>query len=447
MWKDTIKNRRQAEEYMEKLRAGGIVLGLDSMRRLAAAMGNPQDELRFVHIAGTNGKGSLLAFLSRILWCAGYRVGRYSSPAVFSEFERYQVNGRPISSDDFVRGIEAVRQAAEKLEEAGFAYPTPFEAETALAFWYFREKKCDIVILETGMGGLTDATNIVSTTVAAVLTSISRDHIGMLGNTLSEIAKQKAGIIKNNCYVIMGQQQPEVFEIMKSACQERQAILRTVDNEKTGKIRYGIEKQVFSYKNLSKLEITMAGLWQVENALLAVETVLALREAGFQISDAMLRKGLLTTRWKGRFCVLAKKPYFIIDGAHNEDAAQKLREAVTFYFTNKRIITIIGILKDKEYEKIVSLMAPLAAQIITITPPHNKRALPAYELAEAVRVVNPNVTAADSLQEAVEMSYLLAGKEDVILAFGSLSYLGELSKIVAHRDRIRRDTHGKPEKN
>lgn len=215
MWNETIEKYEQALAYMEQVKGRGIVLGLDSMRRLAERLENPQDTLQFVHIAGTNGKGSVLGFVSTILKCAGYRTGRYSSPAVFSRLEQIQVNGRAISRADYVRGMEAVRQVAEALEEEGHPYPTPFEVETALAFWYFREKQCEIAVLEAGMGGLLDATNIVRTTAAAVLTPIGMDHMGMLGGTLEEIARQKAGIIKNECYVICGRQEPQALEAVE----------------------------------------------------------------------------------------------------------------------------------------------------------------------------------------------------------------------------------------
>lgn len=443
MWKESITGYRQAAEYMELLKGRGIVPGLDTMRRLAGKLGDPQDSLKFVHIAGTNGKGSVLGYVSTILKCAGYRTGRYQSPAVFSELEKFQVNGRSISKADYVRGLEAVRKAAEAMEEEGFPYPTSFEAETALAFWYFREKQCDIAVLETGMGGLLDATNIITTTAAAVLTSVSMDHMGMLGDTLAEIAAQKAGIIKKGCCVISTKQKPEAMRVIEKVSREKGAVLRIADAAAARKVRYGLERQSFTYGDYEKLAVSLAGTCQIENAAVAVETIKALEEAGFFVTEKMLRKGLLETKWPGRFSVISRRPLFVIDGAHNEAAAQKLKESVTFYFTNKKIITIIGILKDKEYEKIVGLMAPLAAQVITVTTPGNKRAFPAYELAGVVRAYNPNVTAADSLQEAVEMSYLLADRDSVILAFGSLSYLGELSEIAANKSQIRRDAHGK----
>ena len=447
MWKERIEKYGQALAYMEKIQNRGIVLGLDGMRRLTKALGNPQDALTFVHIAGTNGKGSVLEFVFRILKCAGYRTGRYSSPAVFSRQEQIQVNGRAISRADYVRGLETIRQAAESLEDAGYPYPTPFEVETALAFWYFRERQCEIVVLECGMGGLTDATNIIDTTAVCVLTCISMDHKGMLGESLEEIAAQKAGIIKKGCHVVSACQTPAVMAVMEVCCRNQGAALIRADVSSARKIRYGLEKQSFDYGRYGRLVISMAGRFQIENAVVAVETIEALKACGYPVTEAMLRRGLLTASWPGRFAILAKNPLFVADGAHNEDAAEKLKESVSFYFTNKKIITIMGILRDKEYEKIAALTAPLAAQVITITPPGTKRALPAWELAGVVRKYNPHVTAADSLQEAVEMSYLLADRDSVILAFGSLSYLGELSCIVAERHKIRRDAHGRSEKN
>lgn len=447
MWEKRITDYKEALLYREALQGGGIVLGLDSMRRLMERMGNPQEAVRFVHIAGTNGKGSVGAFLSSILKRAGYRVGRYSSPAVFTELEKWQIGGRAISKADYARGLEAVRVCAEALEAEGYPYPTPFEAETALAFWYFREKQCDIALLETGMGGLTDATNIIKTAAVSVITQIGMDHMGMLGGTIQKIAEQKAGIVKEGCPVVTVCQKPEAMEVIRNAAAAKNAPLSVADVSEAKKVRYGMEKQSFTYHAYEKLEIGLSGAYQIENAVLAVRAAEALSGCGYPVGERALRRGLAEAKWRGRFSVVSRNPLFVIDGAHNEDAAQKLKESVTIYFTNKRIITIIGILKDKEYDKIVSLMAPLAEQVITVTTPNNRRAFPAYELAGVVREYNPNVTAADSLQEAVEMSYLLAGKDGVILAFGSLSYLGELTKIAENRKQIRRDTHGRSKEN
>ncbi len=426
-------NDKETMEYLESIQSYGIVPGLDNIKELCRRLGNPQDSLQFVHIAGTNGKGSTLAYISTILKSAGYRVGRYISPTIFEYRERIQVNGRPITKKSLCEGVEVVKKCCEEMVENGFHHPTPFEVETALAFWYFQKKACDIVVLETGMGGLSDATNLITTTLVAVLASISMDHMKFLGNSLKEIATQKAGIIKEGCSVVSMKQKAAAMEIVHKTAEEKQCLVTIADGEQATHVKYGVDKQRFDYKGMKGLEIRLAGKFQIDNAILAIETIEALQEFGFEVSQKALRKGLQETQWQGRFSVLSKKPYFIVDGAHNEDAAKKLANSIEFYFTNKRIIYIMGILKDKEHEKIINLTHKYAEQIITVTPPDNPRAMHAYELAQEVVAVHPNVTAVDSLEEAVEMSYLLAGKDDVIIAFGSLSYLGRLMKIVEKR--------------
>ena len=436
---------QEAVDYLESLNVYGIIPGLDSIRRLCEELGNPQKALSFVHIAGTNGKGSVLAYISTILKCAGYRVGRFMSPAIFQYREMIQVNEKSIPQTAFCRGVEIVREACDRLVERGFPHPTCFEAETALAFWYYREKKCDMVVLECGMGGLGDTTNIIENTCISVITSISMDHMKFLGHSLADIAKQKAGIMKPGRPVVTLNQAPEVMEVLKQEAFANHCPLVVADCGQLSKIRYGLEAQRFQWRAMQNLEIGMAGRFQVENALLALQAVEVLCGQGFLIKEAAIRKGLRETRWPGRFQVIDKKPIFIVDGAHNEDAARKLADSIEFYFTNKRIIYIMGVLRDKEYDKVIALTHRYADQIITVTPPHNPRGMSAYDLALAVAKEHPRVTAADSLEEAVEISYLLAGKEDVILAFGSLSYLGRLLQIVQNRKPAQRKgrQHGK----
>lgn len=423
----------EALGYIESVGRFGIVPGLDSIRELCRRLGNPQDTLSFVHIAGTNGKGSTLAYIATILQCAGYRVGRYASPAVFEYREKIQVGRQKITKAAVCEGMELIKGICDAMVEDGWNHPTPFEIETALAFRYFQERQCDIVVLETGMGGLEDATNLITTTEVAVLSSIGMDHMQFLGKTLEKIAEQKAGIIKPGCVAVSMVQQPDAMEVVCRIAEEKECPLRIADGGQASHVKYGIERQFFDYQKWKKLEIRQAGKFQIDNAVLALEAVKALEEKGYPVTEAAIRKGLLETVWLGRFQLVGKKPYFLVDGAHNEDAAQKLAESIEFYFTNKRIIYIMGILKDKEYEKVIALTAKYADQIVTVTPPENPRALHAYELAKEIAPINPNVTAVDSLEEAVEMSYLLAGKEDVIIAFGSLSYLGRLIQILEKR--------------
>ena len=440
---------KECLDFMEELKKSGIVPGLGSIKELCRRLGNPQDAFPCIHIAGTNGKGSVLAYLSSVYKTAGYRVGTFSSPAVFNPRETIRVNGTNITKKAWAEEITQIEEAVEAIKADGLPVPTAFEAEVALAFLYFAEKRCDVVILETGMGGRQDATNIVTRTLAAVLMPIGMDHMQFLGKTLDKIACQKAGIIKKGCVAVSAVQQEEaVSEIRKEA--EKQGcscIFATVPE----KVKYGLKKQKFTYRDsfgtLHKdMEITIPGVCQAENAAVAIEVVEALNRKtdedktsgengkdsiiSLQVTEECLRRGLLETSWPGRFEVLREKPYFVIDGAHNEPAAQKLVQSVSAYFSNKRIIYIMGMLKDKEYEKVAEITYPYADQIITVTPPENKRALSAMDLAAAVSVYHPRVTTAGSAEEAVEMAYLLAGKEDVILCFGSLSFLGRVKGIL-----------------
>lgn len=428
-------NYKEAMEYIESLQVLGSVPGLDSIISLCEKLGNPQEELRFIHIAGTNGKGSVSAYLASVLRSAGYKVGSYNSPTVRDYRERICVSDRMISQSALCRLLERVKEACDALVEEGNTHPTPFEVETALGFLYFKEKKCDYVILECGMGGKLDATNLIKSTVVAVFTPIGMDHMVFLGETPEEIAMQKAGIIKHGCRVVSAQQREEVARVIEQVSGKQQITPIFVQNEDASKIRYGLEKQSFVYQDRQTIKIALAGQYQIENALLALKVVDVLREEGLKISDHAVEKGFVNAKWSGRFEVLSRKPYFIVDGAHNEDGARKLAQSIRFYFTNKKIIYIMGILKDKEYDKIISLTAPFATHIITVKTPDNPRAMDAYELAQAVSGHHKSVTAAGSPEEAVEMSYLLADKDSVIVAFGSLSYLGHVMDIMEKRQR------------
>lgn len=421
-------NFREAMEYISQAGKFGVVPGLDSVRELCRRAGDPQKDLKFVHVAGTNGKGSVCAYVANVLRRGGYWVGRYVSPAVFDYRERIQVNDAYITKKALCRYMELLRSVCDEMTAEGLPHPTPFEIETVMGFLYFKEKKCDIVVLETGMGGLLDATNVVDNTLVAVITSISRDHMQFLGETLPEIAAQKAGIIKKGSHVVALGQEDAVMEVLREKAEELACPFTVADRSAARRVRYGLERQKFDYNGLKNLEITLAGQFQIENAVQALEVLKALGSLGFPVTERKLREGLAETGWPGRFTIVGRKPYFIVDGAHNEDAARRLAQSVKFYFGDKRIVCIMGILRDKEYEKVIALTHSFADQIITVTVPDNPRALPAYQLAQEISRVHPDVTAADSLEEAVEMSRLLAGKEDVIIAFGSLYCCGKLMK-------------------
>ena len=405
-------NYGQALEYVRSLSSRGIVPGLDSIRELCKRLGNPQKATKWIHVAGTNGKGSAVAYISTILFKAGYRVGCYVSPTIRDYRERICVNGGMISKVALAEGMTLVKEACDAMVSEGLPQPTPFEVETALAFWCFQKKKCDLGVLECGMGGRWDATSAVK--------------------SIEKIAAQKAGIIKPGSAVVCMEQRGEVLKVIEEKAKKEGASLFISRSSAATKVQYGLEKQSFHYGKHGKLTIRLAGKFQIDNAVLAVDACEALKGLGIRISDEGSREGLLETRWDGRLTVVQKHPMMVIDGAHNEDAAQKLAKSIEMYFTNRRIIYIMGVLRDKDFDRIIELTHSYADQIITVTPPENPRALPALDLAQEVAKVHPSVTAAASLEEAVEMARLLADKDDVILAFGSLSYLGKLMDIVGY---------------
>ena len=423
-------NYKEARVYLDEVSKYGSVLGLESMRELLRRLGDPQNELKFIHISGTNGKGSVLAYLSTILSGAGYRTGRYISPTLFSYRERIQVDGEYIEKESLACHVTAIAAAAEDMQKAGLPSPTVFEIETALAFLYFKEKRCDIVTLEVGCGGLLDATNVITTTLMEVIASISMDHTDLLGDTLAKIAAQKAGIIKPDTMVVSAQQKSEAAQVIEDTCKEQHCTLQMVDESKISNVHYGAEGQTFSYKTWENVAISLAGSYQIKNAALALEGVEALRKLGYALSDQQVREGLLHTAWRGRFTTLRRDPTVIIDGAHNPAAALELKESLERYFPGKTLYYVMGMFKDKDYAQVIDLTAPLARHIITVETPGNPRAMPARELAEAVGKVNPSVEWADSVAHGVEKALAMAGKEDAVIVFGSLSFLGEAADAV-----------------
>ena len=383
---------RDAEQY-----AGGA-LDLTNIKEIMKRLGNPQDQLKYVHVAGTNGKGSVIAYLYTTLTNAGYHVGRYISPSVYSYREKIEVEGTPISREQFAKHTTRVAAVIEEMTAEGLAHPTPFEIETAVAFLFFAEEKCDPVILEVGMGGITDATNLIRTTELAVLVPISMDHQSFLGNTIAEIAEKKAGIIKPGCSVA------------------------TIG-------------QGFLYKG-EEYTLSLAGSYQTENAVLALEALRILDERGYHTTTEQRREGLKATHWNGRLTIIHRDPLFIVDGAHNPAAADMLEDSVRKYFKDRRMFFIMGVFRDKDYPYIIRKLCPYAEQIIAIETPDNPRALPAEELAEAIRPCNPHVHAEKNIAKAVEELFEMAGKDDVILSFGSLSFIGDITRIVNTRKEV-----------
>ena len=426
---------KEARVYLDHVSKYGSVLGLDTIRELLRELQDPQKDLNFIHIAGTNGKGSVLAYTSSVLSEAGYRTGRYISPTVVSYLEKIQVDQLPISEDTFARLTEQTMQAIDRMKAAGKSSPTVFEIETAIAFLYFKEQHCDFVVLECGMGGESDATNIIPSPVCAVFTAVSLDHLGVLGNTLEEIARTKSGIIKPGCRVVSAPQDDEVLAVLKYQATRNGCPLHMVNAADIQILREDYLGQSISYQEYQDLPVSLPGTHQAVNATVALEVIAGLKQQGYSIPEDAIRRGFSGVRWFGRFTCLKKEPLFFVDGAHNPAAARCLRETLERCFSGKRLILVMGVFKDKDYRNIAAIMAPLAASVHTVTLPDASRSLPGQTLALVMQEYcneNVPVQAEPSIDAAVRSALQEAGKHDVIVAFGSLSYLGAVAESVEH---------------
>ena len=436
-----MRHNEDLLERLTKIAHPGSRPGLEAIGSLLALLGNPQDRLKFVHCAGTNGKGSVMAFLEEILIQAGYHVGRFISPSLFCFEEMFRYDKTMIPADEASELIGVLSKACGTLSRQGKTVPTVFELECALAFLWFEKKSCDLVLLEAGMGGRDDATNIVSTTVLAVLTSISEDHKAYLGDTPEKIAAVKAGIIKPGIPVVLDgttKYREQVLRAVETQCRKEGAFLRTVDPGNISIISTAAGAQSFRYRGKGPYSIRLSGPFQIGNAAVALEAAKALKSLGYPISTEAVSTGLTKTVWEGRFEQISEYPAVIIDGAHNPDAAAKLAEAVEEYFAGRDIYLIFGVFSDKEYDKIIKLIAPLAVRVFTVAAMDNPRALPSDKTAEAVRKVSSRVTDAGTVRHAMAMALDAACGDDVILVCGSLAFLHEVKEFFSERENYDR---------
>ncbi|MDF2842279.1 MAG: hypothetical protein K0R00_705 [Herbinix sp.] len=424
---------KDARDYIDASVKYGNELGLTAIMELLRRLDNPQDKLKVIHVAGTNGKGSTTAFIASMLAAQGYKVGRYISPAVFNYLERVQITTKTMtgmttvlmSEDGVSAAIERIKPICDQMLLEGLKHPTTFEIETVMAILYLYQEQVDFAIIEVGLGGRLDATNVFAKPLCCVITSISLDHMEFLGDTLDKIAKEKAGIIKKGSSVVTGNTHKEILKVLEETCKEKGAELILTSPLEIDKVNYLSERTAFAYQQ-EEYSIHMLGEYQVSNAALAIQTVLQLRKLGIFITQEAIKVGLLEAYWSGRFEILRKDPFFIIDGAHNADAALQLKNTIERYFKDRRLIFILGVLADKDYHSILNQTASLADIIYTITP-KNTRGLASTQLAiEAKKYCNGLVFDADNVENAVKLAYKNAEREDVILAFGSLSYLGEV---------------------
>ena len=408
-------------KYLESLNVDKMRFGLQSIIELLSRLGNPHKSYKTIIIAGTNGKGSTAAMTASILRGAGYRVGLYTSPHLVDVRERIIVNGIKISRKEFHRIIEQVRK---KIVQP----VTYFEFLTAVAFVYFQVKKVDIAVLEVGLGGRLDATNVCKPLVS-VITNIAFDHTAYLGDTLESIAREKAGIIKQNGVCVTAAKQKKVLCVLKDVCLRRRAKLYCADRDiKIRKQRNGFFTYQGCNRNLKNLTIALHGDHQLSNAALALATIEICEKKGFRVDDQAIYKGLASVRWEARLEILQKNPLFVLDGAHNPAGIDALCRSLTRCFIYRRLIFIFGALADKDYRKMLQKIAPLAS-IIILTQIKTSRAVSVNDLLESADKIGCETMPTENVQQAIEEALAMAGKQDLICATGSFYLAGEVKQV------------------
>ncbi len=405
----------QAIEYIHSISWSGSRPGLERIERLCSMMGNPQNELRFIHVAGTNGKGSTCSMLSSILDCAGYNVGLFTSPFVKCFNERMCVGTQPISDGELAQIIEYVKPFADSMDDP----PTEFELITAAAFEFFKRHGCDIVVLEVGMGGRLDSTNIINAPIASVITGIALDHTAYLGNTVAEIAREKAGIIKQGCPVIFGGDDEDTLKVIKETADIKGATLSTADPQSlkiTGTSLSGTE---FSYKDHTDLKISLLGSYQPRNAATVLEVISALRKQGLDIPDAAVRKGLSSAKWNARFELISKDPVIIYDGGHNIEGITACKDSIKQYFDCK-VNIVMGVMADKDYDDMIKIIAPIVNRAFAVMP-DVPRSLSSEKLADALSAHGVDAQSCGAVKNGLACAIEAARKESIpTIALGSL---------------------------
>lgn len=404
------------------------IYGLERIRELLQKLGNPQDSLKFVHVAGTNGKGSVCAYLDSVLRCAGYKTGLFTSPYIETFEERIRINGENIPMDSLREVTMAVRDIAEAMVQ----HPTEFELMCAVAFEYFARSGCDIVVAEVGLGGRWDATNVISVPECCAIVRIGLDHTELLGNTTGAIAAEKAGIIKPGTSVVSWPQDKDALASIRKACEKAEVPLTIANLDALSWGAVNLEQEgalphrVFTYKD-TDFETQLLATYQPANAAVAIECIAVLQNRGWAILDEALHEGIARAQWPGRFEVTRKHPLVIVDGGHNPQGASVLAETLNDVLPETKPVFIVGILGDKDFGGMLEQVCELGQAYVCVTPP-NPRALPAEELAHALRALAPEaeVYVAQGFDHAVEQAFELAGKDGAICAFGSLYSIHDL---------------------
>ena len=416
---------QEAIDYIHSMTWNRKATGYEHARALLEQMGNPEKKLKYVHIGGTNGKGSTAAMMASILQAAGYKTGLYTSPYIYRFHERIQVDGEQISDDDLGTVTEYVKGFADKMQDC----PSEFALLCCIAFEYFTREQCDIVVLEVGMGGANDSTNVIACPEVSVMTNIGLDHTEFLGDTLEEIARTKAGIFKEHSTAVIYPSTTSVEELFRQECNAKGTDIRIVEFENLNLRQHSLQGQIFDCGKREELFLPLLGEHQLKNAAVAMTAVDVLKEKGWQISEEELREGLAGVEWPGRFEVVSNNPIFIIDGGHNPQCIDALAQNMEAYLRDRRIVAIVGVLADKDYEEMFRPIFPYIAEFVCITPP-SPRSLKAKQLAGYLKKAGVEADAYSSMEEAIAYAIQRAGDDGAVLCFGSLYSIGEIKKTM-----------------
>ena len=418
-------NYAESIEYIHGISWCFCKPGLDRIGELCRLLGDPQKELKFIHVAGTNGKGSFCSMLSSVLAKSGLRVGLFTSPYIRFFNERMCVDGQPITDGELAEITTYVRPFARQMTDS----PTEFELITAIGFEYFKRKRCDVVVLEVGMGGRLDSTNIIRKPLLSVITGIALDHTAFLGDTVEKIAAQKAGIIKDKRPVLYGGEDKSAQTVIKKAAEANASPFFCVDYGKLNVKKATLDGTVFDFDGRENIKIGLLGSYQPRNAALVLRAVDILRDGGMNIPEAAVRQGLSEAVWRARFEIIERKPLTIFDGAHNPQGIDSALESIKHYFGNTKVYILTGVLKDKDYEYIAGRLSEIGERAFVLTP-DNPRALNAYEYAEVLRKKGLDAVGFDTLRAAYEAARDQAAREGrALVCLGSLYTYSELMDI------------------
>lgn len=426
-------NYQQACFYIEECQQGRGRFDLNKLEEVLHQLHDPHKKLSFVHVAGTNGKGSTAAMLSSVLTKAGYKTGLYTSPHLMRYNERMKINGQDIPDEDFIEAAETVKEVCDKMG----GVPIVFEILTLMALWYFAKEQCDIVILEVGIGGRIDATNCIPSPKAAVITQLGLDHTETLGDTLEKIAAEKGGIIKPGCYAVMAEQKESAVDVVREICKQKQVPLTISSVSRMKVLSSSVEGQQIEDKEYGAIFLPLAGAHQVKNLANVLETVGVLKQQGYQISDDAVVDGIRQTKWPARMQRLCTNPDFLLDGGHNPQCVQAATEALKAFYPDKKVVFLTGMMQDKDTDRMLEEMVPLAQEFVCIHP-DSQRAMDQNDMCRMLRErYGVQATACQTVNEGIRTAIQKAGDHAVVCALGSLYLAGEIQSFFEKGEQCR----------